>query len=40
MKDGEADARPIRGQASLEEAAALLEEGVEVIPIPGFSEGN
>jgi hypothetical protein len=34
MHHGEIPARSIRGQASLEEARALLEEGVEVMPVP------
>ncbi|CAN2532690.1 hypothetical+protein [Methylocapsa aurea] len=35
MQDGEAETRPIRGRASFEEAKALLEEGIEILPIPG-----
>lgn len=31
---GEAEERDIRGQASREEAAALAEEGIEVMPLP------
>ena len=31
---GEADERNIRGQASREETAALLEEGISVMPLP------
>jgi hypothetical protein len=31
---GEAEQRGIHGQASLEEAAELLEEGISVLPIP------
>lgn len=34
IHDGESEARPIRGQASFEEARALIEEGVEIMPIP------
>jgi hypothetical protein len=34
MHLGEVPARSIRGQASLEEARALIEEGVEVMPLP------
>jgi len=34
MHHGEIPTRSIRGQASLEEARALLEEGVEVMPVP------
>lgn len=31
---GEAEHRNIRGQASQEETAALLDEGIEVLPLP------
>ncbi|WP_336486079.1 DUF1178 family protein [Methylobacterium nigriterrae] len=31
---GEADSRPIYGQASLEEARALVDEGIDVAPLP------
>lgn len=34
MHYGERDATPIHGQASLEEAKALVEEGVAVAPLP------
>ena len=34
IHDGESEARPIRGQASWEEARALIEDGVEIMPIP------
>lgn len=34
IHDGEAEARAIRGQASWEEARALVEDGVEIMPIP------
>ncbi len=34
IHDGDAEARPIRGQASWEEARALIEDGVEIMPIP------
>ena len=34
IHDGEAEARPIRGEASWDDARALLEDGVEVMPIP------
>jgi hypothetical protein len=34
MHYGEADERSIRGQASREEAVALLEEGISVLPLP------
>ncbi len=35
---GEAEARGIYGKASIEEAASLAEEGVEVMPIPDLPE--
>lgn len=38
MHHGEADERPIRGEASLEEAAALDEEGIDVFVIPSLPE--
>lgn len=34
MHYGERDAEPIHGQATLEEAQELLEEGIEVAPLP------
>ncbi|WP_243370440.1 DUF1178 family protein [Microvirga solisilvae] len=34
MHYGEAEERSIRGEADLEEARALLEEGIDVLPIP------
>ncbi|MGP1353003.1 MAG: DUF1178 family protein [Parasphingopyxis sp.] len=34
MHDGEKDERPIHGQTSIEEAKALLEDGVPVAPLP------
>ncbi len=34
IHDGDAPERAIRGQASLEEARALLEEGVAILPMP------
>jgi hypothetical protein len=34
MHYGEADERSIRGQTSREEAVALLEEGISVLPLP------
>lgn len=41
IQDGEAQERAIRGRASFEEAKALLEEGIEILPIPGLpNEGN
>ncbi|PWB84434.1 MAG: DUF1178 domain-containing protein [Methylocystaceae bacterium] len=41
IQDGESQARAIRGRASFEEAKALLEEGIEILPIPGLlGDGN
>ncbi len=34
IHDGEAPERAIRGQASMEEARALIDEGVSVLPVP------
>ena len=34
IHNGEAPVRPIMGQAKIEEAQALLEEGVPVLPMP------
>ncbi|MDE2595328.1 MAG: DUF1178 family protein [Sphingomonadales bacterium] len=34
MHYGESEAEPIHGEATLDEARALLEEGVEVAPLP------
>jgi hypothetical protein len=38
IHDGEAPERPIRGQTSPEDARALLEEGVEIMPMPTTPE--
>ncbi len=35
---GEAEARGIFGQASIEDAAGLIEEGIDVLPIPELPE--
>ena len=35
---GETEARGIMGRASLEEAAALVEEGIEIAPLPDLPE--
>jgi hypothetical protein len=35
IKDGEVEERAIRGRASLEEAKALIEDGIDILPIPG-----
>lgn len=34
MHHGEMESRPIRGEASLAEAKALIDEGVDVLPLP------
>ena len=38
MHDGEIPQAPIRGQASLEEAKELWDEGIPVMPIPSLPE--
>jgi hypothetical protein len=38
MHDGETPTRSIRGKASFEEARALLEDGIPVMPIPDLPE--
>lgn len=41
MEDGASQRRAIRGRASFEEARALLEDGIEIFPVPGGSrEGH
>jgi len=41
MEDGDIERRPIRGRASFQEAKALLEDGIEILPIPELpSDGN
>jgi hypothetical protein len=35
---GEAEARGIFGQATIEEAAGLIDEGIDVLPIPDLPE--
>ena len=37
---GEADSRPIYGKASNEEVASLLDEGVELMPLPDLPEDD
>ncbi|ARO13553.1 Protein containing DUF1178 [Ketogulonicigenium robustum] len=34
MHDGDAPTRPIHGEAKLEDARALLEDGIPVLPLP------
>lgn len=38
MHEGEIPHREIRGQATVEEARSLLEDGVLVVPIPGLPD--
>lgn len=40
MEDGDAERRPIRGRATFEEAKALLEDGIEILPIPELPGEN
>jgi hypothetical protein len=37
---GEVEERPIYGEASSDDVEALLEEGVEVLPVPPDLDGN
>jgi len=38
MHAGESPERPIRGEASIEEVHALIEDGVNIMPIPAAPE--
>jgi hypothetical protein len=38
IHDGETEARPIRGEASWEEAQALADEGIDFLPLPSLPE--
>ncbi|MDJ0449032.1 DUF1178 family protein [Methylocystis sp. JR02] len=40
IEDGEAERRPIRGRATFEEAKALLEDGIEILPLPDLPQDN
>lgn len=40
MHYGELEARNIRGQTSVREAAELMDEGIEIIPLPVLPGGN
>jgi hypothetical protein len=40
MHYGEVDARSIYGEASLEEARSLLEEGIAAVPLPVLPEDH
>ncbi len=38
MHDGESPERPIRGEATVEEAQALIEDGIKIMPVPAAPE--
>lgn len=38
MQHGDIEHRPIHGKASVDEARALLEEGVDVVPLPALPD--
>lgn len=38
MHDGETEARSIYGQASFEETKALIEEGIDILPLPSLPD--
>jgi hypothetical protein len=40
IEDGDAQRRPIRGRATFEEAKALLEDGIQILPIPELPGDN
>jgi hypothetical protein len=40
MHYGELEARNIRGQTSVREAAELMDEGIEIMPLPLLPGGN
>jgi hypothetical protein len=40
IEEGEGQRRPIRGRATFEEAKALLEDGIEILPIPELPGDN
>lgn len=41
IEEGDAQRRPIRGRATFEEAKALLEDGIEILPLPELAnDGN
>lgn len=41
IEEGDAEPRAIRGRATFEEAKALLEDGIEIFPLPELSnDGN
>lgn len=40
IDEGDARRRPIRGRATFEEAKALLEDGIEILPIPELPGDN
>ena len=38
MHDGESPERPIRGEATVQEAQALIEDGIKIMPVPAAPE--
>ena len=38
MHDGESPERPIRGEATVEEAQSLIEDGIMIMAVPGAPE--
>ncbi len=40
IQDGDAPDRPIRGRATFAEAKALLDEGIEILALPGSLTGE
>ncbi len=40
MEEGAVERRPIRGRATYEEAKALLEDGIEILPVPELPGDN
>ncbi len=40
MHYGELEARNIRGQTSVREAAELMDEGIEIMPLPLLPGGS
>jgi hypothetical protein len=38
IAEGSSEERPIRGEATREEAKALLDEGIHILPLPFASE--
>lgn len=40
IDEGNSEPRPIRGRATFEEAKALLEDGIEILPVPELPGDN